>query len=136
MSINDYTEKIKGFIQSDQGKDVLVILIVILVGLGSFELGRLSKDNDSIGLNNNQYQTGSVLAVPDTNMGDSGYSNSNASESISATNSSENYFASKTGKKYYPVGCAAGKTIKDINKVWFTTSAAAEKAGYAPSSAC
>ena len=40
-------EKIKQFLQSEKGKDILTVLIVILVGLGSFELGRLSKENDS-----------------------------------------------------------------------------------------
>ncbi|MBY0376913.1 hypothetical protein K2P96_02985, partial [Patescibacteria group bacterium] len=40
-------EKIKLFIQSETGKDVLTIIIVILVGLGSFELGRLSKTGTS-----------------------------------------------------------------------------------------
>ena len=45
-------EKIKQFIESDRGKDIFVVLIVILVGLGSFELGRLSKETDSSGINN------------------------------------------------------------------------------------
>ena len=43
-------EKIKQFIGSEKGKDILIVIIVILVGLGSFELGRLSKENDSEGL--------------------------------------------------------------------------------------
>ncbi|MFZ2072804.1 MAG: hypothetical protein WA101_01970 [Minisyncoccia bacterium] len=43
-------EKIKHFFESEQGKDILIVSIVILVGLGSFELGRLSKKNPSDGL--------------------------------------------------------------------------------------
>ena len=42
--------KIKLFIESEKGKDILVALIVIMVGLGSFELGRLSEENDSSGI--------------------------------------------------------------------------------------
>lgn len=37
-------EKIKSFLNSDPGKDLLIIIIVILASLASFELGRLSKD--------------------------------------------------------------------------------------------
>ena len=40
---------LKDFLESEKGKDILVIIIIILVGLGSFELGRLSK-SDSSGL--------------------------------------------------------------------------------------
>ncbi len=40
-------EKIKQFLESDKRKDILVVIIVILVGLGSFELGRLSKNTSS-----------------------------------------------------------------------------------------
>ena len=35
-------EKIKQFVASEKG-NILVIIIIILVGLASFELGRLSK---------------------------------------------------------------------------------------------
>ena len=42
-------QKIKLFIESEKGEDILVVLIVILVGIGSFELGRLSKSDRSAG---------------------------------------------------------------------------------------
>ena len=41
---------IKNCIESEKGKDILIVIIVILVGLGSFELGRLSKENSSSGV--------------------------------------------------------------------------------------
>lgn len=114
-------EKIKQFIESEQGKDIMVVLIVILVGLGSFELGRLSKGNTSSGIkieyksqtNQKIDQTGNVL---------------------SAVN--KNFFASSRGSKYYSLGCSAGKTIKQENRVYFATSEEAEKAGYTLSSSC
>lgn len=40
------------------------------------------------------------------------------------------FVASKTGKKYYTVDSAAGKKIKDDNKVFFKDEKAAEAAGY------
>ncbi len=42
-------EKIKQFIQSEKGKDIFIVIIIILVGLGSFELGRLSNETSSKG---------------------------------------------------------------------------------------
>ena len=42
--------KIKQFIENEKGKDALIVVIVILVGLGSFELGRLSKESGSPGI--------------------------------------------------------------------------------------
>lgn len=47
MSINDSMEKIKQFMISEMGKDILIVMIIVLVGLGSFQLGRLSKENSS-----------------------------------------------------------------------------------------
>jgi hypothetical protein len=41
---------VKQFVESDKGKDILVIIIIILVGLGSFELGRLSKSDTNSGI--------------------------------------------------------------------------------------
>lgn len=46
------------------------------------------------------------------------------------------YVASKNGSKYYPVDCSGAKRIKDANKVWFETPAAAEGAGYALAQGC
>jgi len=43
-------EKIKQFLENEKGKDLLIVIIVILVGLGSFELGRLSKETNSSGI--------------------------------------------------------------------------------------
>lgn len=46
------------------------------------------------------------------------------------------YVASKTGSKYYLPSCGTAKRIKDENKVWFATKAAAETAGYQPAANC
>lgn len=44
------------------------------------------------------------------------------------------YMASKNGSKYYLVTCKS--TIKEANKVYFTTKEDAEKAGFSPSATC
>lgn len=125
-------DKIKYFLGSEQGKDLLVILIVILVGISSFELGRLSKTGANAGLRveyPNQEGANSTLTsgpIP-------AYASSNfTSQSITG----KAFFASSRGKKYYSLGCSAGKSIKQENRVYFESQAEAEKAGYTKSSSC
>jgi hypothetical protein len=129
-------EKIKGFLESNAGKDILVVLIIILVGLGSFELGRLSKASSSTGVKIS-FHEGLESPAGQANALNGVTSIKTVSASPNqATNSGKNFFASSRGSKYYTVGCSAGKTIKQENRVYFTTSDAAEAAGYALSSSC
>jgi hypothetical protein len=121
-------EKIKQFIESEKGKDILIVIIVIFVGLGSFELGRLSIESPSSlkiisnqGSQQNTDQTANVIS---------------ATGSTNATSSGKTFFASSKGSKYYSISCAAGKTIKQENRVYFATGEEAQAAGYTLSSAC
>src|SRR3989338_11371065 len=124
-------EKIKTFLESDKGKDIMIVTIVILVGLGSFELGRLSKEgNGSRGVKieyteENKEQSANVVSAVE-----------NSSKVIETNISNKNFFASNRGTKYYSIGCSAGKTIKQENRVYFATSEAAQRAGYELSSSC
>lgn len=118
-------EKIKSFLNSEKGQNLLIILIIIFVGLGSFFLGRLSKLNDSKSIKI-EYKGGeeasSIKALSDTQP--------------SAGSPSGEFFASKKGKKYYPNNCTAGANIKASNRVYFKTREDAESAGYELSSSC
>ena len=141
-------EKIKQFfIEGDRGKDVFTVAIVVLVGISSFSLGRLSKANEQAGLkilsNASQIQEGAALsALPEeanTVIQNSVDTNSSVTShqlpSVSS-NVGKAYFASKRGHKYYSVGCSAGKTIKQENRLYFSTKEEAEKKGYSLSSSC
>ncbi len=44
--------------------------------------------------------------------------------------------ASKTGTKYHLVTCPGAKQIKEENKIYFTSVAEAEGAGYSPAANC
>lgn len=46
------------------------------------------------------------------------------------------YVASKTGKSYHLPWCAGAKQIKEANKIYFSSKAEAEAAGYAPAKNC
>lgn len=124
-------EKIKQFIDSDSGKDILVIIIIVLVALISFELGRLSKNNPNSGLKIEYkgQEANVVNSLSDLSL------NSNILKK-SEKSTSGNFFASNRGSKYYSISCSAGKTIKQENRIYFMTSSEAEKAGYELSSSC
>ncbi|MSU44829.1 hypothetical protein EXS45_01465, partial [Candidatus Nomurabacteria bacterium] len=91
--------------------------------------GRLSKED-----------TGSGLKILSANATSSlEYSNILQNDKMSANNlnsNSKNFFASNRGSKYYSIGCSAGKTIKQENRVYFATGEEAQKAGYELSSSC
>jgi hypothetical protein len=122
--------KIKQFIQSKEGKDVLTVIIIILVGIGSFGLGRLSVDSQK-----------SELRVLKASLVDgSAYLEEvkalSTSDAYSNPNKDKKYFASIKGSKYYPIGCSAGKSIKIENRKYFSSKEDAEKSGYELSSSC
>jgi len=122
-------EKIKEFVQSEKGKNILIVIIVILVGLSSFELGRLSKENSSSGVKI-EYPNQSVILSENALQANTGVS------SIISNSNSKTFFASNRGEKYYSIGCSGGKTIKQENRVYFATKEDAERAGYTLSSSC
>ncbi len=117
-------EKIKQFLKSDTGKDVLTVIIVILVGLGSFGLGRLSKEPKNEGLRV-EYTNNEASIIKSTNMPKS-----------TLKQTSNTFFASSKGTKYYSLTCSGGKTIKQENRVYFDTREEAESAGYELSASC
>lgn len=127
-------EKIKQFINSKKGKDILTVVIVILVGLGSFGLGRLSKNGENTGIrieypNQVTNQAGNVISATKIQY-------TPTISQITENSNGKNYFASNRGTKYYSIGCGAGKTIKQENRIYFASTEEAEKAGYEPSSSC
>jgi hypothetical protein len=132
--------RVKLFIESDKGKDILTVIVVVLVGLGSFELGRLSKEDTSGGVKILPAVAGEYTgqdAETSTNQTANVISAVSDTSSPTSTNSStKTFFASKKGKKYYTTSCSAGKTIKQENRIYFTTGEEAEQAGYALSTSC
>lgn len=126
-------EKIKQILDSEKGKDFLIVLIVIMVGLGSFELGRLSKNSQNSGIKI-EYPGGvkdqSANAISGTNV------SKTVLDTRNLNSSGKNFFASNRGTKYYSIDCSAGKNIKQENRVYFATREEAEEANYTFSSSC
>ena len=122
-------EKIKQFLQSDGGRNILTVVIIILVGLASFGLGRLSKNGQNAGISaeygaNVERGAKDVLESKPAGLG---------AEDTSAV---KTFFASNRGSKYYSIGCPGGKTIKQENRIYFSTKEEAERAGYELSTSC
>jgi len=129
-------EKIKSFIESSRGKDILTVLIVILVGLGGFGLGRLSKAQNGSGVQI-EYLNGPISgSIEPLSQGANVVEALKSEPPYTARGLEGNFFASSRGKKYYPVGCSAGDSLKMENRIYFNTREEAEKAGYTLSSSC
>lgn len=129
MSINHFLNKIKG----QKGIDsttFLCLLVVVLVGLSSFGLGRLSViDTDN----------GYVSKLDNINPGIVKEEMGETYEPIKQidNNTKEKmYVASKNGKLYYTATCSGAKRISPKNEVWFASAIDAEKSGYELSSSC
>jgi hypothetical protein len=115
--------EILGSIKRALSGDVYLILVITLVGIASFGLGRLSvakEAREHIRIEGAPQaatiELGSVKETPATQTG--------------------SYVASRNGTKYHFPWCASASRILEENKVWFTTKEEAERAGYTPAANC
>ena len=133
-------EKIKHFLQSKTGKDLLIIFIIITIAFISFFLGRMSKNSPKTDLiiGYDEEPDFSLKPLNNANL----KPNNQLANSIEALNykgpdlTGREYFASKRGKKYYPFGCSAGKSIKEENRIYFVSETEAKAKGYSLSTSC
>lgn len=145
MSIHDYTQKIKAFAQSPQGRDTAVVSIVILTGLICFVLGRLSigaEKGSGVVITGGANAIGATLVDPSRAIQSNSSQNSTNSESLIVQNTAQTpmgdglYVASSRGKKYYPVDCPAVSGLSKKNLIYYKTAIDAEKAGKTLSTSC
>jgi len=118
-------------------KELYLSLIILLVAIISFGLGRLSKiREEKTPITIESINTETSIAVSNAlNKNGAGIMLEHNSSTISPS-SSKIFVASKNGKKYYYAWCESAKIIKEQNRVWFSTQAEAEKAGYSPAVNC
>lgn len=141
VSIANIMQKIKYFLESDKGKNFLVILIVILVGIGSFGLGRLSKSQEYKGIDLLYKDKDSLLPSNTSNTANLSPVTSFNPKNTNTTSKSEKslkkgFVASRIGSRYYPLDCPAGDKLKPENKIYFDTEKEAIEKGYTKSSSC
>ena len=129
MSINDFMNKIKGKIDIDR-TTLLCLFVIVLVGLSSFGLGRLSisgiENESNLKLENEN------VSIVKEETGDNAKVESDKANPLKV----KMYVASKNGKLYYGATCSGAKRIAPKNEVWFASREDAEKSGYELSSSC
>ena len=89
--------------------------MIILVGIGGFVLGRLSYTQTAT--------TDVVLQPLDISARTDGTAH-------------KQFYASKRGSAFYPWWCEAGSSIKEENKIYFTSKEQAEAEGYQRTKRC
>ncbi|MBU3925743.1 hypothetical protein KJ763_01050 [Patescibacteria group bacterium] len=124
--------KIKNFSKAYE-KDLIIILIIFLVALISFGLGRLSK------LQENKAPISIENMVGNTGLLDSNkpvLSPETAQNEAFLSNDEGLLVGSKNGTKYHYPWCSGALRIKEENKVWFNSVEEARQAGYTPAANC
>jgi len=110
-------EKLKSIVADDA---IFTVIVVLLVGLVSFGLGRESVMS---GVSNNiQNQTAGIVfyEAPVTET---------VHEKLTVV-------ASKSGTRYHLPSCPGAKQIKESNKISFASTEQARAAGYTPAANC
>ena len=163
MSIKELSQKIKGSLAApwdrlvEHEKDLWLTLVVIVVAIGGFGLGRLSMVPDSkepvrieqvnldgtngpatsmvvstekSGVISKQTPKVDLTASVGNSTGEAKMTNTSASTGIGKV------VASKNGTKYYLPNCSSVKRIKEENKIWFASIEEAKQAGYSPAANC
>ncbi|MEK7069088.1 MAG: hypothetical protein AAB947_01755 [Patescibacteria group bacterium] len=115
MNISELKLKIKNIV-ADALHDWGVIMVVMLVGLSSFGLGRLSAIEEvrpAVAI-----QTAQTASAPRTII------------------QGGLIVASRRGSAYHYPWCPGAETITAENKIWFKNEDAAKIAGYTPAKNC
>lgn len=139
MSIKDFSEKIKDFGRNSLphpgtlSDDLFLGLIMVLVAIGAFGLGRLSKIESS----RTPVRIENEPTVHENTFGSKAQvQNGQTASIVGAAETSTNVVASKSGTKYYYPWCSGVQKIVPANLITFSSKEQAESAGYTPSSTC
>jgi len=130
-------EKFKSLLADDV---VFGAILLVLVGILSFGLGRLSV-SVPIPQSGNSVKNVQLLATSSPLLlRPLATSTVNVAAAVLTVPPEARvlgpYVASKSGAKYYLTTCSGAKRIKDENRVYFATAHDALAAGYEPASTC
>ena len=130
-------EKFKLWLENDR---LFYGTSVILVGLTSFGLGRLSVNGDLNGFQSTKslVQMVEPISLPATVSLSSKKIDEQNPEALSKNNvnSPSMVVASKNGTKYHLPNCSGAKNIKSENLITFSSRVEAETAGYQKAANC
>ena len=124
-------KKIKLFYETNKS-DLFIAVIIFLIGMAGFGLGRLSVlwiSKEPITIEGGNIKSG-VLKE-----GDKRQESKDKQANMTATLKGQ-YVASKNGTSYHFPWCPGAQKIKEENKIWFQTKKEAESGGYKPAGNC
>ena len=149
----DWKEKLEIFLKSRY----FVAVILILIAIVSFCLGRISKigearepvriiNSSQTNTNNplnppyingeTEQQTRSISSGSENNLQNTAAAAVGAASAPASASQSGEVVASKNGTKYHYPWCAGAKQISDKNKITFNSIEEARAAGYTPATNC
>ncbi len=131
MSIHDISYKIKGRVGIDH-ITLINIIVIILVGICAFGLGRLSVESPKV---DESVKITNASGIISRSKAQTSFSSGTETKSGEISLEGQ-YVASKNGKLYYTKGCKGADRIKPENQVWFANSSEAEGLGYTRSASC
>lgn len=128
MSIQVLWSKFKCFFHDTE---VLLTILIIVVSVASFVLGRFSvtSTHETTVTSGVVLQSATSAATIESTARSDG-------EVKNVPHQEKGYVASKSGTKYHLPWCGSAKRIKEENRIWFATKEEAEAAGYTPASTC
>ena len=142
MSIKDFPKKIKPYWEMkvtpliskvkdcfEIKEDTFIILVIILIGLAGFGLGKLSsleKGREPVTIKPANFNAITVDAT-----------SSDLVNAVKITDGAKGLLvASKTGTKYYFPWCSGVSRISEKNKIWFDSYDQAKAAGLTAATNC
>lgn len=135
-------QKIKGIIEDDA---VFYSLLILLVGMASFGLGRLSladaqniDQSASVTLSQpapNTPETANTVPAHNQNSTVNG-TKEHTSEVVPGAAINAAFVASKNGTKYHRLDCPGAKQMAETNKIFFASVDEAQSSGYSPAANC
>ena len=130
-------KKLKSLLLDDT---LYITLLLMLVGLGSFGLGKMSASTVKMSPTTAALNLSPVVPAaeikPLVTASTSTESAVSSSLAVIGPVSTHNFVASKSGTKYHKLSCGGAKQIKDTNKIFFTTEDEARSAGYTRAANC
>lgn len=130
VSIQEILARFKGSLRSTE---LFLSVLIVIVSLASFGLGRLSMQEKLDSVSAETIQAFSL----ENNEKDIIINATSSVTPLSTDNASPGgYVASKNGSKYHLPWCAGAKQMKEENKIWFVSKEEAEAAGYTPAANC
>ncbi|MDO8620117.1 MAG: hypothetical protein Q7R64_02095 [bacterium] len=153
MNIQELSQKVKELKDRLNTRELYTALLIVVVGFGSFGLGRLSKLQEGKMPIRIEQGSAAVVSIPPllSKEGTGGVVKSPLAKGVSESartgvisspapnlpaQAGGQLVASKGGTKYHFPWCSGAQRISEANKIWFSSAEEARKAGYTPASNC